>query len=127
MVFPISIAILFLIGFYVLIDNIGYNLIVERDGITAVGLLKTRHLSWSEITYFKTWRMRTVTNYGFISLPHHQAVIHVDGSDNPKRLPRNLFFAGHFVPPFMELDGMDLVKLLAKAKQFAQSCDVKPD
>lgn len=108
-------AALLLLGCYVGLDNIGFELTVDTDGLYLDGRLKTRHIDWDEITGFGTWRGRAFVEGAVISLGFYQAVIHVDGSNNPKRLLRNLFFAGHFVPPMMELGGKELIRLLAKA------------
>lgn len=106
---------LFSLGIVFAIDTLfGYTVIIDGDGITLKGRLGTRLIVWSEITRFGTWRIRAVMDGPDLTLGF-QAVIHVDGSNNPKRLLRNLFFSGHFVAPFMDIGGKELVRLMAKA------------
>ena len=120
--FMAILAAMLLIGCGTALDSIGLSLSVDPEGISAKGLIETRQFGWDEITHFGTWRVRNVSD-GYV-IPHkYQAVIHVDGSSHPKRLLRNLFFAGHFLPPFMELDGKDLIRLLAKVKRHVEAPD----
>ncbi len=119
-VFMLLLAALMLIGFGIALDGIALSASADREGITVKGLIETRHFSWDEITHFGTWRIRSFAD-GFLIAFGFQAVIHVDGSANPKRMLRNLFFAGHFLPPFMELDGKDIIKLLAKVKRHVEA------
>ena len=112
-----SFVLLLAIGCITGVDTMfGYQIHIDQEGVTARGLLKTRHFGWDEITHFDAWRNRAYGGDGLIIGLGYRAIIHVDGSNNPKRLLRNLFFAGHFTPPFMELGGKELVKLLTKAK-----------
>jgi hypothetical protein len=119
-------GVLLLTGAYVGIDNIGYHLVVDSDGITLRGRLSQRQVFWSEITHYATWRGRAVTGDGIFFLGFYQAVIHVDGSNNPKRLARNIFFAGHFAPPVMEIGGKEIIKLLAKAQRYFENGSPAP-
>lgn len=121
--FMILLAALFLIGCFVGLDGIGFSASVDRDGITIKGLLQTRFFSWDEITHFSTWRNPNRLLFYAI----YQAVIHVDGTCQPKRLSNNLFFAGHFLPPFMEVDGKDIVKLLAKVKRHVEAVQTEQE
>lgn len=113
-IFMLLMAALLLIGSFIMLDAIGYTATVDRESITIKGLILTRRFAWSEITHFGTWRIRGFADGILISLGY-QAVIHVDGSNHPRRLLQNLFFAGHFMPPFMELGGKELIRLLAKS------------
>ena len=114
--FPAVIGVTMLIACYTGVDGIGYHLIIDQEGITTKGRLATTFFAWDEVTHFGTWRMRAFTGDGFFSIGY-QAVIYVDGSNNTKRRLQNLFFLGYFIPPKMELGGMELVKLLTKAKR----------
>ena len=98
-----------------------YKLVIDADGVRLGGKLDPRQFRWSEITEFATWRIRAMTTNGIIVPLGYQAVIQVDGSENPVRLMRNLWFKGHFAAPLMELGGKDLVKLLNKAKRQFES------
>jgi hypothetical protein len=109
---------LFLIGSITGIDHcFRYQLLLDSSGITLKGNITSRYIRWDEITHFSTWRNRGYTGDGGSIPLGFQARIHVDGSNNPRRILRNLFFAGYFTPPFLELGGKDLVKLLTKAKR----------
>ena len=99
----------------------GYKLVIDIDGVWLGGKLDTRHFRWDEIAQFATWRNQPTTATGFGVPMGYQAVIQVDGSNNPARLMRNLWFKGYFTAPFMELGGKDLVKLLNKAKRQFES------
>lgn len=112
---------LFGIGWMTGVDNaFRYRLIIDVDGVRTHGNLVKRHFYWNEITHFDTWRNRTITDNGVIGLGY-QARIHVDGRNNRRRLLRNLYFAGHFTPPGLELGGKDLAALLTKAKRQLES------
>lgn len=93
----------------------GYRLIVHEHGVTIAENFSTRSFRWDEITKFDVWPIPR--------LPGHQTIIYVDGSNNPKRIARNLYFAGHFVVPYLELRGKDLTRLLRRTKQALQKAE----
>ncbi len=109
---------LLLIGMITGIDNAySYRLTIDADGIRTYGNLAQRHFTWQEITLIGTWRNRAIVDDAPNITLGYQTRIYVDGSNNPKRLFRNLCFSGHWLPLYMELGGTDLAKLLTKAKR----------
>lgn len=113
----VVLGLLILIGLRSGLDYVlGYELVIDNTGALLGGKLGKRHFLWSEINEFATWQNWAISATGARIPLGYQAVIQVDGSNNPPRLLRNLWLKGHFTAPFMELGGMDLVKLLNKAK-----------